>query len=177
VERLGAALALWRGPALADVAADGVAAASAARLEELRLAAQERYGEALLAAGAVAEAVAQLQDLVDQHPLREGPLGLLMRALYRSGRQADALAAYRRGRDALVEELGIEPGAQLRDLEGAILRQDPALGGAPAAPTGFRAGDARQDVGTILVAALDPPSVPRLVALAEPLVRGTTATS
>ncbi len=165
-DRFGEALRLWQGPALADVAADGVAAPAAARLEELRLAARERHAEALLATGAAREAAAELAQVVDQHPLREGPLAQLVLALYRCGRQADALAAYRRGREALVSELGIEPGAALRELEAAILRQDRALAGPEAAPTQGRCQR------TVLVCALDPSAVPGLVVVAEPLVRG-----
>jgi DNA-binding SARP family transcriptional activator len=121
------ALALWRGPALADVGAARFAAVEAARLDELRLVALERALEAELALGRHADAVAELEALVAEKPLRESVRRLLMLALYRSGRQARALEVYREGRTRLVEELGIEPGAELRELEAAILRQDPAL--------------------------------------------------
>ena len=121
------ALALWRGRALADLAYEPFAQHEAERLEELRLVALEQRLEAELGLGRDAELVGELEALVAQHPLRERFRALLMLALYRSNRQADALAAYRDARGALVEELGIEPGADLRELEQAILRQDPAL--------------------------------------------------
>ena len=121
------ALDLWRGPALADFLYEPFAQVDIARLEDLRIAALEDRIEADLAVGRHADLVAELESLVDAHPLRERPRAQLMLALYRSGRQADALAAYRRARDTLVEELGIEPGPALRELEAAILRQDETL--------------------------------------------------
>ncbi len=121
------ALALWRGPALADFTYEAFAAAEIARLEELRLDAVETRIAADLAAGKTGELVGELERLVTEHPLRERLWGHLMLALYRAGRQADALRAYRRCREQLVEELGIEPGADLRALEQAILDQDPGL--------------------------------------------------
>jgi DNA-binding SARP family transcriptional activator len=124
---LGDALALWRGAALADVADEPFAQLEAARLEGLRLAALEERIEADLQLGRHAELVGELEALVAEHPLRESFRGRLMLALYRSGRQAEALEAYQRMRRTLVEELGIEPGRRLRELEQAILRQDPAL--------------------------------------------------
>jgi DNA-binding SARP family transcriptional activator/streptogramin lyase len=124
-------LALWRGAPLADFAYEPFAQAEIARLEELRLAALEQRIEADLALGRHDQVVGELEALVAAHPLREGLRGQLMLALYRCGRQADALASYRDGRRHLVEELGIEPGASLRELHEAILAQDPALG-APA---------------------------------------------
>src|SRR3989442_1384542 len=99
----------------------------AARLEELRLAAQERRIDADLDAGRSAGLVAELGRLIAEHPLRERLRGQLMLALYRSGRQAEALAAYQAARSALVEELGIEPAPALQELERAMLRQDPSL--------------------------------------------------
>ncbi len=128
------ALALWRGPALADFAYESFAQAEIARLEELRQAAVEARIDADLALGRHGELVGELEALVAAEPLRERQRGQLMLALYRSGRQADALAAYREGREHLVEELGIEPGRALQELEGAILRHDPALE-APAPPS------------------------------------------
>ncbi len=121
------ALAEWRGPALADLRYEPFAQREAERLEELRLVALERRLEADVELGRHAELVGELEALVAEHPLRERFRALLMLALYRSGRQADALGAYRDGRAVLVDELGIEPGAELRDLEQAILRQDAAL--------------------------------------------------
>ncbi len=125
--KLRTALALWRGAALADVAEAAFAPAEIARLEELRLTATEELADAELALGHEAELVSELERLVTQNPLRERPRGQLMLALYRSGRQAEALECYQDARSALVDELGIEPGRQLRALQQAILRQDPAL--------------------------------------------------
>jgi DNA-binding SARP family transcriptional activator/tetratricopeptide (TPR) repeat protein len=121
------ALALWRGPALADFTYEPFAQTEIARLEDLRLVALEERIEADLALGRHADLVSELEALVETQPLRERTRGQLMLALYRSGRQADALAAYRGARVTLVEELGIEPGPDLRALEAAILRQDEAL--------------------------------------------------
>ena len=123
---LAAGLALWRGPALADVAGGSLAQPEAIRLEELRLAALEDRIEADLAVGR-RELVGELEQLVARHPLRERLWGQLMVALYRSGRQADALRVFQRARAVLIEELGIEPGPELRRLEAAVLAQDPAL--------------------------------------------------
>lgn len=121
------ALELWRGPALADFTYEPFAQQEIAALDELRLAAIEDRIDADLALGLASELVAEVETLVTDHPTRERLLGQLMLALYRSGRQAEALEAYRAARRALVEELGIEPGPRLRELEQAILRQDPAL--------------------------------------------------
>jgi len=120
-------LALWRGPALADVADEGVLRQAAARLDELRLVALERRIEADLACGRHTELVGELEELAAEFPLRERPRVLQMLALYRCGRQADALAAYRTARGKLVDELGIEPGSEMQELERAILQHDPAL--------------------------------------------------
>ena len=130
---LGEGLALWRGPALADLAYEVFVQPDIARLEEMRLDAVEERIDAELALGRDAELVGELEALVAAEPLRERLRGQLMLALYRSGRQADALAAYRDARRALTHELGIEPGARLRDLERAMLRHDPALHGSRAA--------------------------------------------
>jgi DNA-binding SARP family transcriptional activator len=121
------ALALWRGPPLAELAFETFAQAEIARLEELRSATREELFEAELELGHHGSLVAELEAFVGENPLRERPRGQLMLALYRSGRQADALEAYRAARDALVEELGIEPSTELQRLEQAILRHDPAL--------------------------------------------------
>jgi DNA-binding SARP family transcriptional activator len=128
------ALSLWRGPALADLAYEPFAQTEIARLEDLRLAALEGRIEAELRLGRHAELTGELEALAAEHPLREHLRGLLMLALYRAGRQAEALEAYQDARRILVEELGIEPGRKLRDLEQAILRQDPVLDLAPALP-------------------------------------------
>ena len=118
------ALALWRGPALADVAEERFAQPEIARLEDLRLTCLSERIDAALACGRHAEVAAELEGLVREHPLRERLRGQLMLALYRAGRQADALAAYRDAHRALVDGLGIEPSPDLRALEAAILRQE-----------------------------------------------------
>jgi DNA-binding SARP family transcriptional activator len=163
-ELLRSALALWRGPALADFTYDAFAQPAIVRLEELRLAALESRIDADLALGRHADLVGELQSLLLEHPLREQLRGQLMLVLYRCGRQAEALETYREGRRVFVEELGIEPGPALQELEGAILRQDPELGGpetaAPAAQPPARA---------ILVAADSADTLDSLLAVAEPL--------
>jgi DNA-binding SARP family transcriptional activator/pimeloyl-ACP methyl ester carboxylesterase len=123
---LDEALRLWRGPALAGIDAPSVRT-EAGRLEELRLAALEARAEALLECGKFGDAIAELETLTAAHPLRERLWSLRMLALYRAGRQADALRAYRDLRAILTAELAIEPGLALRDLHTGILRQDPAL--------------------------------------------------
>jgi DNA-binding SARP family transcriptional activator len=120
-------LGLWRGSALADFTYEPFAQTEIARLEELRLVALEERIEADLDLGRHAGLVSELEALVREQPLRERPRAQHMLALYRSGRQADALAAYRRSRRTLVEEVGVEPGPALRELEAAILRQDESL--------------------------------------------------
>jgi 8-oxo-dGTP pyrophosphatase MutT (NUDIX family) len=125
--KLGEALALWRGPALADLAYESFAQVEIARLEEMRLAVLEQRIDADLARGRHAQLVGELEALVARHPLRERLRGQLMLALYRSARQAEALEAYRAARRELQEELGLEPSAELKQLEQAILRQDPDL--------------------------------------------------
>jgi DNA-binding SARP family transcriptional activator len=127
ISSLSAALGLWRGPALADARDTPRLEAAAVALDEQRLAATEAWLEARLQVGPPREVVADLERLVNEHPLRERFRALLMLALYRSGRQADALAAYQAARQVLTEELGIEPSAELRELEQAILTQSPAL--------------------------------------------------
>jgi predicted ATPase/DNA-binding SARP family transcriptional activator len=124
---LGRALALWRGAALADVAAESFAREAADRLDELRLQCVEERLAADLELGHHREVLAELELLVATHPLRDRLRSQLMLALYRSGRQADALACYRRGRDVLIEEHGLDPGAALRELERRILQQDESL--------------------------------------------------
>ena len=125
-ERLHAALALWRGPALADVAEGGALALEAKRLDELRLVCAEDRIEADLALGHHAALVPELECLVAEEPLRERLWRQLVLALYRSERQSDALAAYGRARKLLAEELGLEPSEQLRALERDVLRHDVA---------------------------------------------------
>src|SRR5712691_10905835 len=126
-ETLRAALALWRGAPLEDLPSEPFAHAEIARLEELRLAALEDRIDADLALARHGQLVPELERLVVEEPLRERPRAQLMLALYRTGRQADALAVYQRARKTLVDELGIEPGESLRKLERAILAQDPSL--------------------------------------------------
>ena len=126
-DHLGAALDVWHGPALADLAFEPFAQVEALRLDELRLAALAERIEADLALRGHAELVGELEGLIAQYPLRERFRWQLMLALYRSGRQAEALEAYRQARRALVDELGIEPAAALKELEQAILDHDPAL--------------------------------------------------
>src|SRR5205085_12611729 len=121
------ALGLWRGPALADFAYESFAQSEIAGLEEARLAAVEERIDAELALGEHARLVGELEALVHEHPLRERFIGQLMLALYRSGRHADALERYRSARRRLVDELGLEPGRELQELERAVLAHDPVL--------------------------------------------------
>ena len=130
---LEGALRLWRGPPLADFAYEPFAQSEIARLSERRLALLEERIERDLASGRHAALVGELEALVREHPVRERLRAQLMLALYRSGRQAEALDVYQAGRRLLADELGLEPGAELRELQRAILAQDPSL--APAAPT------------------------------------------
>src|SRR5919197_233243 len=179
------ALSLWRGPVLADVVAAGAAWPELVGIDEERIAALEARLEADLALGRHLELIGELEGLVRQYPLRERLHGQLMLALYRSGRQADALAAYRAARRTLVQELGIEPSVGLQRLEQAILAQDAALdllaparqaadpqprgqGELQAAPGGQQAGradpDADPDAGpvrklvTVLFVEVDEPA-------------------
>jgi DNA-binding SARP family transcriptional activator len=167
-DRLRKALALWRGQALADVAYESFAQAAIARLDEIRLAALELRIEADLALGRGSELIGELEALVVEYPLRESLRGHLMLALYRSGRQAEALDAYQEARRALVDELGIDPSSALQELERGILRQDPSLDGGPAAVTAPAGGSGER---SILVALLNELRLDGLLAVAEPLVR------
>ena len=126
------ALALWRGDALADLAYEAFAQPEIARLEEARHAAFEACVDAELELGHHAELVPELEAAVAAEPLREHRHGQLMLALYRSGRQADALEAFRRARAHLIREVGVEPGPELRRLQASVLAHDPALRPAPA---------------------------------------------
>ena len=152
------ALELWRGPALADVAGERFAQPEIGRLEDLRLTCLSERIEADLATGLDAALVGELEALVQHHPLRERLRGQLMLALYRAGRQADALAAYRDAHRSLVEGLGIEPSPSLRALEAAILRQDVPE---PAARPAERAPPTRRLV-TCVVSQLAQPGEPGL---------------
>ncbi len=127
LEVLEAALGLWRGAALADLSYETFTRTEIERLEELRLVATEERIEAELALGRHDTLIPELEALTAKHPLRERLRGQLMLALYRAGRQAEALRVYSDARKRLVDELGIEPGSALKELEQAILRQDPAL--------------------------------------------------
>jgi DNA-binding SARP family transcriptional activator len=172
------ALALWRGPALADFAYARFAQAESARLEELRLAALEDLAEADLALGRHAEIAGELKALARRHPLREGLRAHLMLALYRSGRQAEALAVYQQTRALLVEQLGIEPSPRLQRLERDILRQQPELEYARQLSAVTTPTRATRKTVTVAVAELepseglgDPETSSRLV---EPLVAKAT---
>jgi DNA-binding SARP family transcriptional activator len=169
VETLRAALTLWRGAPLSEFAYETFVQPEAARLGELRQLALEERAEAELELGGGAELVAELQALVTERPLQERPLALLMRALYRAGRQSDALEAYREGRRLLDEELGLEPGAELRELERAILRQDPALAARPlVAP----ARPVEETLRAVLAVPGSAAGATALLALAEALAGG-----
>jgi DNA-binding SARP family transcriptional activator len=160
-DRLREALGLWRGSALADLSYEGFAQTAIARLEELRIAVHEKRVDADLALGRHSQLVGELDTLVAEHPLRERLRGQLILALYRSGRQSEALESYRAARQTLVDELGIEPSPALQDLERTILRQDPSL-------------DLKQRPApqrSILVVIVDEEQLEHLLALAEPLVR------
>jgi DNA-binding SARP family transcriptional activator len=153
---LGEALAFWDGPALADFTYEQFAQAEIARLEELRLVALEERIDADLRAGQGADLVGELEALVAEHPYRERLRGQLMLALYRAGRQAEALAAYQQTRRLLVDELGIEPSPALQRLEAAILRQEPGLEPpAPKAPPPGPSEATREVRKTVTVAAFD----------------------
>ncbi len=157
------ALSLWRGAALADFAYESFAQPAITRLEELRLGAVELRIDAELALGLEGQLVGELQELVASHPLRERLRGELMLALYRDGRQAEALDVYQRTREQLIGELGIEPGPALQKLQQAILRQEPSLDLAITAPE-----------RSILVAPQDPRRLGALLGLAESLAKRPT---
>jgi YVTN family beta-propeller protein len=142
--RFAEALAIWRGPALADIMYEPFAVAAARELEERRLLALEQRIDAELATGKGPELVPELERLVREHPLRERLVGQLMLALYRAGRQADALATLQSARHRLSEQLGLQPGPALRDIEQRILQQAAALGVAPAGPGGHTRRDHRR---------------------------------
>jgi DNA-binding SARP family transcriptional activator len=161
------ALDLWRGAPLADLTYESFAQAPIERLEEMRLAALERRIDADLALGRHSEVVAELEQVVSEHPVRERLRAQLMLALYRSGRQAEALEVYRRARESLIDGFGIEPSSALRQLERQILAQDPSL---------QLIADARREPAppgvparTVLAVPADEAGTARLLALAEPL--------
>ena len=168
-EILRRGLDLWYGPALADLLDEPLAAVAVPRLEELRLTALEKRIDADLACGRHAQVVAELASLVEEHPLRERFRAQLMLALYRSGRQGDALASYQAGRSILGEELGIDPGPELQSLEQAILEQDRSLDLVDGDEEGLRDLEAsRRVVLAVAAGASDPSSV---LDLGEALVR------
>ncbi len=151
-EQLREALALWRGGPLEDLAFEAALSKDIARLEELRLAVLENRIDADLEAGNHNGIVGELETLITENPLRERLRGQLILALYRGGRQAEALEVYRETRRVLADELGLEPSPELRELERAILRQDPALAATPAstesiAESGPRPGRRRRLYG------------------------------
>jgi DNA-binding SARP family transcriptional activator len=158
---LRTALSLWRGRPLEDFAYEAFVQAEAARLEELRQHALEERIAADLEIGGGPELIAELQALVAERPLQERPRSLLMRALYRAGRQSDALEVFREGKRLLDEELGLEPGPELRELERAILRHDPALSAAAPQPT--------QALRALVVVAETTTSAEHVLPLAEAL--------
>src|SRR5215217_1500167 len=168
-ERLRQALELWRGPPLADLAYEAFAQPEIARLDELRLAALEDRIDADLMAGRDGPLVGELEALVARHPLREHMRAQLMLALYRVGRQAEALAAYRDARRELAEGLGLEPGAELRRLEEAILRHEPELELPDPASAGAAAVVPTVPERSVLVVPRALTGAEALLGLAEPL--------
>jgi DNA-binding SARP family transcriptional activator len=168
--KLREALALWRGPALADLAYESFAQVEIARLEEMRLTVLEQRIDADLALGRHADSIGELEALVARYPLRERLRYQLMLALYRSARQAEALDAYRAARSELSEELGLEPSEELKQLEQAILRQDPALDLPDPGPSADRARPSEPaPERTLLVVPRSLPGLDPLLRLAEPL--------
>ena len=170
------ALAVWRGPALADFAYEPFAQAEIARLEESRLAALEDRVDADLASGEQARLVGELEGLVREHPLRERLRAQLMLALYRSGRQADALEAYQHARRELLDGLGLEPGRALQELERAILAHDPGLDlPARRTPTPHESPRSRQR-GAVLIAVAGALLLAVIVAIAAKLASSGAST-
>jgi DNA-binding SARP family transcriptional activator len=170
-ELLRDAIGLWRGTPLAEFSSAPFVRTARARLEDLRLAVLERRIDADLALGRHAELVGELESLTSTHPYREGFRAQLMLALYRSGRQAEALAAYRAARQELLDELGIEPSPFLQELERRILQQDQGLAPVtPASPTPslWEPGPPER---SILVATNDPGRLHGLLPVAEPLTK------
>jgi DNA-binding SARP family transcriptional activator len=161
-EQLGAALSLWRGEPLADVPSERLASQEVPRLAEIRLQALEARTEADLRLGRHADVIAELRQLADAHPYRERLHSQLMLALYRNGQQAEALAAYQRVRDVLLERLGVEPGPELSLLQQQILGGDPALADS-AQPRSRSAATPAAGGGTRLSGAAVPRQLPAAV--------------
>src|SRR5919197_6608114 len=174
--KLKEALALWRGPPLADLAYEEFAQAEIARLEEIRIAPIGQRIDAELALGRHADLVPELEAMVARHPLRERFRHQLMLALYRSDRQADALEAYQRARRELSDELGLEPSESLKQLEAAILRQDAELAAPHAPAQALAQPQARAATGATERALLVAPGVldalDGLLSIAKPLATG-----
>jgi YVTN family beta-propeller protein len=169
------ALALWRGPPLAEFAYEQFAQTEIARLEEARLEALEDRIDADLAAGERAGLVGELEALAAEHPLRERLHGQLTLALYRSGRQADALEHYRNARQSMVEQLGLEPGPRLQELERAILAHDPTLDPPPRTSGPPATGSRRSWRGEWLIAAAGAILLIAIVAVAVKLSGSATS--
>lgn len=174
---LAEALGLWRGAPLADLAVERFAGPEIARLEGLRLAAVEEQASADLELGRHVELLPELESLVQRHPLSERPRALLMLALYRAGRQADALRTYHEGRRRLAEELGLEPGPELTLLERRILDQDPGLAPPSYAPSRPRVRQERKTVTLLIAEAVpvletDPEDLERVAAPTVERIRG-----
>jgi DNA-binding SARP family transcriptional activator len=164
------ALGLWRGAPLGDLAFEPFAQTEVVRLDELRWVTLERRIDADLAGGRHDLLLAELRSLVGRHPLRERLHGQLMLALYRAGRQAEALDAYRRARQTLVEELGLEPGEELKRLERAMLEQDPALDLSEEARVAAQMPGRPPAPGrSLIVAPSSLPALDAVLALARPL--------
>jgi DNA-binding SARP family transcriptional activator len=168
-ELLGQALGLWRGTPFADLTFESCARAPIERLEEIRLAALEQRIDAELALGRNSELVGELEQLVSEHPLRERVRAQLMLALYRSGRQSEALEAFRRAREALVGDFGIEPTPALQQLERQILTHDASL---ELQPAGLRrvAPSVVADRAVLVVSA-EESALDALLSFAEPLAK------
>jgi DNA-binding SARP family transcriptional activator len=173
LDELDAALAEWRGPVLADVADEEWARAAAVRWDDMRLAALEARFDALLALGRNTEAIGELERAIDEHPFREGFTERVMIALYRSGRQTEALRAFGRTREVLADELGLDPSPRLAALQTSILNHDPSLAapGLPAARNGATAPP--QSPSSSSRSSLTPAPEPSPVPLPAPVVRAT----
>ncbi len=173
------ALGMWSGEPLADFAFETFAQRDIERLQEVRLATVEERIQADLDAGLGAELVAELGSLVRDHPLRERVRGQLMVALYRAGRQADALETFQEARRVLADEMGIDPGPELQRLERAILTHDASLGPLPIPPDEAPVEAEPEDVPwadrSILIVPRDPANLDDLLTLAEPLSQSKPA--